>query len=155
MSEEKHKQIAKRWFGELWSDGRLNVADQLVDPNYDPDWIHIEKVGPEQVKHEVRYFRSVFPDLKYEIVDSATKADCIWVRYKGSGTQEGEAWGFEATGKLVEFEGATILYISSEGTIIDRWCAFCFYDILTDLEHVPPLWELRNVLGGIPEDSEG
>ena len=31
----------------------------------------IPKKGPEQVKHEVRYFRSIFPDLQYTIVDCA------------------------------------------------------------------------------------
>ena len=100
-------------------------------------------MGPEQVKHEIRYFRSIFPDLKYEVVDIIGDEDKVWIRYRGKGTQEGNAWGFEATNKVVEFEGATVLYINSEGKIIDRWGAFCFYDLLTELGLVPPLWELR------------
>ena len=66
----------------------------------------------------------------------------VWMRYKGKGTHKGNAWGFGPTGKTVEFEGATILYINAKGKIVDRWGAFCFYDILTDLELTPPLWEL-------------
>ena len=43
----------------------------------------------------------------------------------------------------VEFEGATILYINPEGKIIDRWGAFCFYDIFADLGLLPQFWELH------------
>ena len=104
MAKEMNIKIARRWFGSLWSEENLEVADEIVDPEYDPDWIEIDAKGPAQVKHEVRYFRSVFPDLKYEISDMAAKVDRIWVRYKGTGTQTGKAWGFEPSGKSVEFE---------------------------------------------------
>ena len=70
----------------------------------------------------------------------------MWVRYRGTGTQKGEAWGFETTGKRVEFEGVTILYINPEGSVIDRWGAFSFYDLLADLALVPALWELSRAL---------
>lgn len=32
------------------------------------------------------------------------------------------------------------------GKIVNRWGAFSFYDILTDLGLVPPLWELHKRL---------
>ena len=130
----------------MWSKPDLDVADEIVDKDYDPDWVHIDAVGPAQIKHENKYFRSVFPDLKYEIIEINGEDDKVWIRYKAQGTQKGNAWGFEATRKKVEFEGATILYINSEGKIVDRWGAFCFYDLLTDLGLVPPLWELREKL---------
>ncbi len=139
-------ELAKRWFEELWSKPDLDIADEIVDPDYAPDWIHIDAKGPAQVKHEIKYFRSVFPDLEYEIVDLVAQADRVWVRYKGKGTQKGNAWGFEPSGKRVEFEGATILYINPDGKIIDRWGAFCFYDILTELDLAPPIWELSQHL---------
>ena len=147
MFRQRNEAIGRRWYEEMWSKPDLDVADELVDKDYDPDWVHIDAVGPAQIKHEVKYFRSVFPDLKYEIVDISADEDRVWIRYKGKGTQQGNAWGFEATGKEVEFEGATILFINTEGKIIDRWGAFCFYDLLTDLGLVPSLWELNEKLG--------
>jgi predicted ester cyclase len=146
MFEERNVEIARRWFEELWSHGQLDVADEIVDPEYAPEWIQIDATGPGQVKHEVKYFRSVFPDLVYEIADIVGLEDRVWVRYRGSGTQEGAAWGFEPTGKQATFEGATILSINSGGKIIDRWGAFCFYDIFADLGLVPPFWELSQNL---------
>jgi predicted ester cyclase len=146
MSAQKNIQLAKLWFEELWSKGDLAIADQIVDPNYAPDWIEIDMKGSEQVKHEIRYFRSVFPDLVYQIIDLAAQDDKVWVRYQGTGTQNGAAWGFEATGKKVSFEGATILYTNQKGKIIDRWGAFCFYDIFSELDLAPPIWELSKHL---------
>jgi predicted ester cyclase len=142
MSNQRNEAIGRRWYEEMWSKPDLDVADEIVDKNYDPDWVHIDAVGPTQIKHEIKYFRSVFPDLKYEIVEIKGEKDKVWIRYKGKGTQKGSAWGFKPSGKEVEFEGATILYINSDGKVIDRWGAFCFYDILTELNLVPPLGEL-------------
>ncbi|MFW9976009.1 MAG: ester cyclase [Candidatus Thorarchaeota archaeon] len=147
MSKERNEAIGRRWFEEMWSKPDLDVADELVDSDYDPEWVHIDAVGPAQIKHEIRYFRSIFPNLKYDIVEICGQDDKVWIRYKGKGTQNGSAWGFEPTGKEVEFEGATILYINSKGKVINRWGAFCVYDILADLELVPPLWDLSKRLG--------
>ncbi len=145
MSKERNEAIGRRWY-EMWSKPELNLADELVDMDYNPDWVHIDAVGPAQIKHEIKYFRSIFPNLEYEIVEINGQDDKVWIRYKGKGTQVGNAWGFEPTGKEVEFEGATILYINSEGKVTDRWGAFCFYDILTDLDLVPPIWDLSKKL---------
>ena len=84
MSTERNLELARRWFGELWSKPDLDVADIIVDPDYAPDWIHIDAKGPEQVKHEIRYFRSIYPDLRYEIVDVVPTDDRVWVRYNSS-----------------------------------------------------------------------
>ncbi len=146
MSEEKSLIAARRWFIDLWSQGNLDVADEIIAPDYAPDWVQIPKKGPEQVKHEVRYFRSVFPDLQYTIVDSAAFPNKVWIRYKGIGTQEGAAWGFAATNRQVEFEGVTIFTIDHNGQISDRWGAFCMYDIFADLGLVPPFWELSQLI---------
>lgn len=145
MSERDNERIARLWYEVMWSKPDLEVADEIVDPNYAPEWVHIDKQGPEQIKHEIRYFRSVFPDLKYEVVETAALPDRVWIRYRARGTQLGPAWGFPPTGKAVEFDGATILYIR-DGKVIDRWGAFSFYDILTVLGLVPPLWELSQAL---------
>ena len=149
MTAQENERIAHLWYEVMWSRPDPGLADELVDSNYAPEWIHIDKKGPEQIKHEIRYFRSVFPDLKYEIVETAALSDRVWIRYKARGTQLGSAWGFPPTGKTVEFDGATILYIR-QGKVIDRWSAYSFYDILTDLGLVPPLWELSNRIGQKP-----
>lgn len=146
MTREENLEIARKWYEQMWSTPDFDQADKIIDQAYNPDWVHIDKVGPDQVKHEMRYFRSVFPDLVYKVVDAIASDDRVWVRYRATGTQSGSAWGFPPSEKKVTFEGAAILYISPDGKVVDRWGAFCFYDILADLGQVPPLWELREKL---------
>lgn len=93
----------------MWSNPDPDLADEIVAPDYAPEWIHIDKRGPAQIKHEIKFFRTVCPDLKYEIVDIAALPDRVWISYQAKGTQIGSAWGFLPTEKTVEFDGATIL----------------------------------------------
>jgi len=137
------EEIGRKWFEVVWSKPDFDLADEIVDSKYNPSWIHIDKVGPSQVKHEIKYFRSIFPDLNYKIVEMVTQKDKVWVRYQGQGTHKGTGWGFKPTNKKVQFEGATILYINSEGKVYDRWGAFCFYDIFEKLGVIPPFYELH------------
>ena len=146
MASERNETNARRWFLEMWSKPDLSMVDEIISDDYNPEWIQLESTGPEQIKHEIKYIRTVFPDLKYEIIDSISTKDRVWVRYKGTGTQKGDAWGFEPTGKSVEFEGAAILCFNSEGLVIDRWGVFCSYEVFMDLGLVPPYWELSSVL---------
>ena len=94
------------------------------------------------------------PDMMvFEVLDQIREIkgeeDKVWIRYEATGTHLGKGWGFEPTDKKVRFEGATILYINSEGKIIDQWGAFCFYDILYELNLVPPFWELSKYVSGM------
>ena len=145
MTIQENERIAHLWYEVMWSKPDPDIADEIIDLNYAPSWIQIDKKGPAQVKHEMKYFRSVFPDLKYEIVETVALDDRVWIRYKAKGTQLGSAWGFAPTGKTIEYDGATILYIKNN-KVIDQWSAFSFYDMLTDLGLVPPLWELNKHL---------
>lgn len=153
MSIEHSRMLASKWFLELWSEGKLSVADQIVAVDYAPSWVQIDKSGPDQVKYEVSYFRSIFPDLDYRIEDMAAFEDRVWIRYTASGTQLGTAWGFEATREEVTFDGATILYIDQDGKICDRWGAFCIYDILAELGLVPHFWEISAKLKNIYQEQ--
>ncbi len=85
MTSQDNERIAHLWYEVMWSKPEPDLADEIIDPNYAPAWIQIDKKGPAQVKHEIKYFRSVFPDLKYEIVETAALLDRVWIRYKRRG----------------------------------------------------------------------
>ncbi|MEE9409338.1 MAG: ester cyclase [Candidatus Heimdallarchaeota archaeon] len=143
MTITRNLEIGTLWFEEMWSKEDFELAHKLIHHDYDPEWVHIPKKGPEQVIHEMKYFRSAFHDLKYTIKDIIANETKVWVYYRASAKHGGNAWGFEPTDKDIEFEGMTILEIDENGKVINRWGAFSFYDVLTDLELVPPFWELN------------
>jgi predicted ester cyclase len=146
MRFKQNEAIARKWFEMMWSTGDETVADEIIHPDFDPEWVHIQLKGPEQIKHEMRYFRGVFPDLMYTGVDLIADEDRVWVRYQGTGTHHKPAWGFEGSGQQATFQGVEILYITEEGLVIDRWGSFCMYDIFHSLGAVPPWWELNEAL---------
>ena len=57
----------------------FDLADEIVDPEYNPEWILMDKKGPELLKHEIKYFRSIFPDLNYKIVDMIAENEKVWM----------------------------------------------------------------------------
>ena len=103
MKEKETEQIAKLWFEDMWSKPDLSVADKIVDPAYNPSWIQIEKIGPAQIKHEIKHFRMIFPDLNYEILEMKGEEDKVWVRVKVAGTNTGEFRGEAPTGKKFKY----------------------------------------------------
>ena len=66
---ERNKAVALRWSEELWSQGRLAVADEIVAPDYvrhdpgDP----FPAQGPGDVKRIVGMLRAMLPDLRIEV----------------------------------------------------------------------------------------
>ncbi len=153
MTVERNIRNAVRWYEEMWSLPDYDLADALVHPDYDPEWVQIPKQGPEQVRHEMRYFRGMFPDLRYQVLDRIGQGDRVWLRYRGTGTHAGAGWGFEASGKQAVFEGVGIFMFDTQGLVVDRWGMFSFYDIFTSLGLAPPWWELSRHLDYHPENG--
>jgi predicted ester cyclase len=151
MKIEETEKIAKLFYEVMWSKPDLTIADEIIDPKYNPSWIQINNTGPAKMKHEITYFRKMFPDLTYQIVEMKGEEHKVWIRYTAQGTHLGSSWGFDPTKKNVTFEGATILYINSKGRIYNQWGAFCFYDVFFELGIVPPFWELHNFFPKIEE----
>lgn len=90
----------------------------------------------------MKYFRSAFHELKYKIQNIIADESKVWVYYKATAIHGGNAWGFEPTNKKVEFEAMAILEINKYGKVTNHWGAFSLFDMLVELELVPPLWEL-------------
>ncbi len=99
MKIEETEKIGKIFFEIIWSKPDLPITDEIVDHKYNLSWIQINKVGPTQIKHEITYFRNIYPALKYQIVDMKGEEDKVWGRYKGHRIHLGKGWGFEPTEK--------------------------------------------------------
>ncbi len=146
MSIAENEQIARLWFEVLWSQPDPgSTVEEIIHPDYQPDKSLFAKKGPRQMREEIKQTLRSFPDQKSEIIDMCATEDRVWVRYKFSGTQKGEFLGFPATGRFVEIEGVTILYIKDH-KIIDTWSLLPMFDMLIVLGLTPPLFALKDYL---------
>src|SRR5215207_4204368 len=88
---EENKALARRVMEELFNEGNLDAAEELIAPDFvDHDPAMPEDVrGPEGFKEYVRAFRSAFPDLHVRIEDQVAEGDKVVQRWTGTGTHDG------------------------------------------------------------------
>jgi len=130
----KNKDLMARYFQEAWNEGRLDVLDELIAPdfvNHNPAIPGLPN-GPEGVKPIMAGFRAGFPDLRFDIEDQIEEGDRVVTRFTARGTQTGEFMGIPPTGKRVEVGGIQIERIV-DGKIVEHWRVSDDLGILTQL----------------------
>lgn len=92
MSEE-NKAVVRRFFEEIWNEGNLDVADEIIDDGYRQTDIttgHRRIVGPQILQHEVDAYRSVTDDLHFDIEEIIAEGDKVVARWQATATHGGE-----------------------------------------------------------------
>jgi steroid delta-isomerase-like uncharacterized protein len=108
MTDAK-RTVIERYFGELWGQGRLDLVDELLHPDYvngspSPGL----PVGREGLRIIVPAMRAAFPDLRYAIEELVIGDDAVATRTTMSGTHRGDFFGLAATGRVVKVAQMTI-----------------------------------------------
>jgi steroid delta-isomerase-like uncharacterized protein len=140
MALETNKAIARRWSEELWTQGRLYVADEIVAPDYvrhDPsDPVPVS--GPEGVKRLVTMVRTALPDMRIEIEDLIAEGDLVVSRYHSTATDTGGYMGRPPTGKTTRTTAIQIFRIM-DGKIVESWANRDDLGVLQQLGMIPAL----------------
>jgi steroid delta-isomerase-like uncharacterized protein len=119
MSEE-NKAIVKRIVQEIWNGGNLDLADELIAPDYiDNVSGDGSAVGPNGFKEAVSGVRDAFPDFAITINDMISEDDKVVLVWNFIGTHKGELMGIAPTDKLIEFDGI-YLYRFKDGKLVER-----------------------------------
>jgi steroid delta-isomerase-like uncharacterized protein len=138
VSIEVNKAIVRRWSDDLWSQGKLEVADEIVAPDYvrhDPGDPFPAR-GPEDVKRLVSMLRAMLPDLTITIEDMIGEGDRVMIRYIAVATDTEGFMGKPATG----IETRTVamqLFRLANGQIVESWAVRDDLGTLRQLGHLP------------------
>jgi steroid delta-isomerase-like uncharacterized protein len=134
MSVEENKALARRVLDEMFNKGNLDVADELLAPDYvDHDPAMAEDIhGPEGFKEYVGAYRSAFSDLHLEIEDQIAEGDKVVTRWTGTGTHDGELAGIPPTGNRVTLPGMEIVRIS-DGKLVEGWEGYDMANLMRQL----------------------
>lgn len=119
---DANKQLILRFYDELWNEGNLDVADELVAADYVRHDLRPGEApsGPEGQKDVARRFRAAFPDIRLEVEAIVAEGDLVVARWTISGTHSGR-WGDVApTGRNVQFTGVNFFRIA-DGKIAEIW----------------------------------
>jgi steroid delta-isomerase-like uncharacterized protein len=137
-SSEESKRVVQRFYQELWTEGKLEVADELFDDNFlghAPG--NTLTRGPEGVKKLVASWREGVPDMVLEIHAQHAEGSRCATRFTGKGTHEGVFLGIPATGKELSLSGIAITRVI-DGQVMSDWGEFDVMGMLVQLGVVKP-----------------
>ena len=117
---EQNALIVRRFFNELWTQGRLEVADELLAPEHIHHLSGDDLGGPEEVKALVAFLRGAFPDLRFVMEDEVVADDKVVVRWTAVGTHLGDYDGITPTGRVVTWTGIDIVRLQDH-CIVELW----------------------------------
>jgi steroid delta-isomerase-like uncharacterized protein len=123
MSADENVQLMRRWFQEVWNEGRMQTVYDLLSPDAvarGQRGAEAEIRGPEEFAKFVREIRSGFPDIKVNVEDIFGADDKVVLRWSAMMTHTGDALGLPASGRTVRSSGMSIARIVG-GKIVEGW----------------------------------
>lgn len=120
MMSEQNKMIARRFFEEIESQGKLAVVDELLAHDFVNHTPFGEMHGIESAKQFGSMLRTAFPDMQVTVEDQIAEGDRVATRWTCRGTHQGEFQGVPPTSKRVEITGMVISRIAN-GKIVEQW----------------------------------
>jgi steroid delta-isomerase-like uncharacterized protein len=155
VSAEENKALSRRVMTELFNEGNLDVADELLAPDYvDHDPASPQEMrGPEGFKRFVATMRSAFPDTHVRIEDEVAEGDLVATRWTATGTQEGEMEGIPPTGNRAEVSGIMIDRFSG-GKLAETWDNYDALGMMRQLGVIPSSEEQQQSGGVLSPGQE-
>jgi predicted ester cyclase len=119
---EHSKRLVRRALEELYTKGNLELADELVHPDFvDHEPAHPEQAtGPESVKQTVRHLHDAFGALRFEVQDEIAEGDKVVQLVTMSGRHTGPLMGREPTEKEFAVRHIYIWRIAG-AKIVEHW----------------------------------
>ena len=119
----ENKALIRRWFDEVWNQGREDLIDELRAPDTVATGL-AEGGTPAQGSAPFKAFfsnlRATLPDLHVTLEEMLAEGDKVAVRFSIEGTHYGDAMGVPPTGQRVRFGGISIARIAG-GKIAEAW----------------------------------
>jgi predicted ester cyclase len=134
--QHQYKDLVLREYDEVWNKGNYDYADEVVHPEFTDHpptrFFDIGRTGPAALKEAGESFRNAFPD--FHDTPELVVAEGDMVAYLGmiSGTQEGELFGFPASGRKMRVWGVNFFRMR-DGLLGERWGQF---DVLTMMQQL-------------------
>jgi predicted ester cyclase len=115
MSTEQNKAVVRRFMMEVLSGRSLDLADEMLAPNYMNRWTGADLAA---FKGMLTGMKSALTDLRFETDDLVAEGDAVVARWKMEATHTGSLMGESPTGKKISARGLTY-YRLANGKIVE------------------------------------
>lgn len=113
--------MIRRFYGELWNLGRLEVADQVMSSGVRfRGSLGSTHEGRDDFKRYVEKVQAAFPDWHNQVDEILAVDDRVVTRMTWSGTHRGALGDIEPTDAHVEYAGAAFFHLK-DGLIEEVW----------------------------------
>ncbi|WP_410764951.1 ester cyclase [Haloferax sp. DFSO60] len=124
--EQGNQATMMRIASELWNDREYDVVDEVYGEDIeihafsDPEGVH----GKDGVKAYAQRYHDAFSDFHVELMDVTARDDCVYCRYRVTGTHDGllrgEGDDIPATNKHMEMWGI-VEGRFEDGRVVEEW----------------------------------
>ncbi len=137
MSEQATGEVLmRRWFDEVWNQGRLETIDELLAAdcvaNGITDAADRPVRGPGVFRAFVEQYRQAFPDIHMSLEQVISEGDWVAVRCRVRGTHTEDGFAGPATGNAVDFTGMSMGRVR-DGKFVEAWDNF---DSMRMFQHI-------------------
>ena len=110
------RDIAIRWFDEVWNKGRLEAIDELATPDAkcygfpQPESV----LDRDEFKEYILEFRRSFTHVHLSVDETVEEDTRVAVRWTGTMQHTGSGLGFAPTGRIVNVHGMSLMHLRDD-----------------------------------------
>jgi len=125
MATEENKQLARRYYAELMSNGDLSFVDRYMTPEFEfSNPTHPDPYRGAEFKNLVTMLRGAFPDVKFTIEHLLAEGDTVVGHWTARGTHTGTPLHtlrgeIPAKGNPFVIDGMSWLRFNNEGKFVE------------------------------------
>ncbi len=125
MSTETNKLLSRRLYEEVFGQGNLGAADEILSQDHVSHGAGAPPtVGTEAIKQQATRIRTAIPDLQPTLNDQFAEGDRVVSRWTGAGTHTGPLatpkGPLPASGATISFDEIRIDRFA-DGRIVESW----------------------------------
>ena len=137
----ENRDLIRRWFEEVWNQGREETIDELAAPQ---SVIHglgddnKQLRGPDGFREFYNHFRGAFSEFHVDVHDVIAEGDKVVTRLTFTGKHSGDGLGIAPTNR--NFKSSAIVITQwRNGQITDSWNEFDAAGMMQQLQPPPPM----------------
>lgn len=124
MSSEAARAVVRRYVEELCTQGKLEVADEIIHPHpRNPRGSQAWGAGPQGFKSAIGEYHRIFADLRRELKDIVVEGNKVvtYSTYTGTHRASGPAVPYMALGTKVELTGVATFVVEDGKMVEEPW----------------------------------
>jgi steroid delta-isomerase-like uncharacterized protein len=115
-----NRDLAVRWFEEVWNKGRREAIAEMISPDAVVHDGATETRGAEGFYPFFDMLHRVFSEMHIDIEKTIVEGDLVCVRWTSTMKHTGDAFGIAATGKALHTTGISMMRVE-DGKLVEGW----------------------------------